>query len=108
MELDFAGRHLVDGHVSGSRFGSAGFVSRARPPRRRTPVRFAGTYAHLLLPLFLACTAGRAEPGVTRTQCPHEAIAVEPGTSIQTAVDTAGEGATFCLKNGVHRIQAIR
>ena len=40
--------------------------------------------------------------------CPPDAIAVEPGASIQAAVDSAGDGATFCLKNGVHRAQAVR
>jgi parallel beta-helix repeat protein len=33
---------------------------------------------------------------------------VEPGASIQAAVDRAGDGAAFCLKNGIHRMQAIR
>src|SRR5262249_57050143 len=46
--------------------------------------------------------------GVTDTPCPPGAIAVEPGASVQTAVDSAGEGAAFCLKSGVHRVQARR
>lgn len=33
---------------------------------------------------------------------------MEPGVSIQAAVDRAGEGAAFCLKNGIHRMQVIR
>jgi hypothetical protein len=50
-------------------------------------------------------SAGR---GVGDEPCPPGAIAVAPGTSIQAAVDSAGEHATFCLKNGIHRMQAIR
>jgi len=46
--------------------------------------------------------------GVADEPCPPGAIAVEPGASIQTAVDRAGDGAAFCLKNGIHRMQAIR
>ena len=37
-----------------------------------------------------------------------DAIAVEPGASIQAAVDSAGDGAVFCLKNGMHRAQVVR
>jgi hypothetical protein len=39
---------------------------------------------------------------------PRDAIAIEPGSSIQAAVDIAGEGAIFYLKKGVHRAQAVR
>lgn len=46
--------------------------------------------------------------GVADEPCPPSAIAVEPGASIQAAVDRAGDGAAFCLKNGIHRMQAIR
>jgi hypothetical protein len=49
-----------------------------------------------------------AESGVIDEPCPPGAIAVEPGASIQAAVDRAGAGAAFCLKNGVHRMQVIR
>src|SRR5512142_1868021 len=49
-----------------------------------------------------------ATAGVTDAPCPPGAIAVEPGASIQAAVDSAGEGATFCLRNGIHRMQAVR
>ena len=45
---------------------------------------------------------------VNRSSCPHDAIAVEPGASIQAAVDFAGDGAVFCLRNGIHRVQAVR
>src|SRR5258708_11083429 len=49
-----------------------------------------------------------AAQGVTDEPCPLGAIAVEPGTSIQAAVDRAGEGAVFCLQPGIHRMQVIR
>src|SRR4029453_13576604 len=50
-----------------------------------------------------ASTAAAA--GVSEVPCPPEAIAVEPGASIQAAVDRSGDGAVFCIKNGTHRIQ---
>jgi hypothetical protein len=40
--------------------------------------------------------------------CPQGAIVVEPGASVQAAADRAEEGAAFCLKNGLHRSQAVR
>jgi parallel beta-helix repeat protein len=40
--------------------------------------------------------------------CPGHAIDVQPGASIQAAVDFAGAGATFCLKQGIHRGQSVR
>jgi len=46
--------------------------------------------------------------GVTDEPCPLGAIAVEPGASVQAAVDRAGEGAVFCLQAGIHRMQVIR
>jgi len=54
----------------------------------------------------LAATSARS--GVLDEPCPAAAIAIEPGASIQAAVDRAGDGAAFCLKNGTHRIQAVR
>jgi hypothetical protein len=42
------------------------------------------------------------------SSCPIDAIAVEPGNSIQAAVDFGGDGAVFCLKKGIHRAQAVR
>lgn len=45
---------------------------------------------------------------VPNSSCPPDAIAIEPGAPIQARVDLAGDGAAFCLKNGVHRAQAIR
>jgi hypothetical protein len=49
-----------------------------------------------------------AAQGVADDPCPPGAIAVEPGASIQSAVDRAGDGAAFCLKDGIHRMQVIR
>lgn len=40
--------------------------------------------------------------------CPTGAINIEPGAFIQEAVDRGGDGAIFCLRNGVHRMQSIR
>jgi hypothetical protein len=54
----------------------------------------------------LAATS--AQSGVVDEPCPAATIAIEPGASIQAAVDWAGDGAAFCLKNGTHRIQAVR
>ena len=53
-------------------------------------------------------TAAAAAPGVSDAPCPLGAIAVEPGAAIQAAVERAGAGAAFCLKNGVHRVQVVR
>ena len=46
--------------------------------------------------------------GVANVRCPARAIDVEAGTSIEDAVERAGEDAIFCLKNGVHRLQVVR
>jgi hypothetical protein len=59
--------------------------------------------------LFAAAVAiAPTDRSLAETPCPPGAITVEPGASIQTAVDRAGDGATFCLKNGIHRMQAVR
>jgi Right handed beta helix region/O-Antigen ligase len=52
--------------------------------------------------------AKAADPGVTNRPCPPGATPVTPGTSIQNAVDGAADGAAFCLRNGTHRMQAVR
>lgn len=51
-----------------------------------------------------------AEPvsGVAEVPCPRGSIDVPAGASIEDAVERAGEGAVFCLKNGVHRLQVVR
>jgi hypothetical protein len=46
--------------------------------------------------------------GVVNSPCPDNAITVAPGDPIQATIDRAGAGAVFCLKNGIHRLQAIR
>jgi len=74
--------------------GSAG-------PRARRP-------AACLMALLCLLAATSAQSGVLDDPCPSATIAIEPGASIQAAVDRAGDGAAFCLKNGTHRIQAVR
>jgi parallel beta-helix repeat protein len=68
---------------------------------RKTLVRNSAICALLI-------SAVAAFVDVNRSSCPYDAIALEPGESIQGAVDLAGEGAVFCLKKGVHKTQAIR
>ncbi len=74
-------------------------------------IRSLGTrlflYAPALLTLLIVSFPATAA-GVTEVPCPPGAIDVEPGASIQAAVDGAGDGAVFCLKNGVHRTQSVR
>lgn len=55
----------------------------------------------------LLVVAEAAISDVNGSSCPRDAIAVVPGASIQAAVDFAGDGAAFCLRNGIHRAQAI-
>src|SRR5258706_14135428 len=62
----------------------------------------------ILMVLALLMAATPAAGRVADKPCPPGAIAVEPGASIQAAVDRAGDGTAFCLKNGFHRMQAIR
>jgi hypothetical protein len=59
----------------------------------------------LLGGLSVGHVVGRGDGG---SACPHEAVSIEPGESIQAAVNLAGDGATFCLRNGVHRGQSVR
>src|SRR5262245_31554460 len=56
----------------------------------------------------LSIPANAATIGVSASSCPPRAIPVEPGSSIQAAVDRFSEGAVFCLKKGIHRAQAVR
>lgn len=63
--------------------------------------------AHLAALLWLVMAAP-ALCGVVDEPCPAGAIPIPPGASIQAAVERAGAGAAFCLKNGVHRSQAVR
>ena len=64
--------------------------------------------AQALSTLLILGSPATAAAGVTDTPCPRGAIAVEPGASIQAAVDSVGDNAVFCLKNGIHRVQAVR
>jgi hypothetical protein len=52
--------------------------------------------------------ATAAAQGVIDEPCPLGAIVVVPGASIQAAVDRVSEGAVFCLKAGIHRMQVVR
>lgn len=63
-----------------------------------------------LIPLMLSVyvVAAPAMAGVADMPCPASAISIEPGVSIQAAVERAGDGALFCLKNGTHRMQVVR
>src|SRR5512146_645349 len=58
--------------------------------------------------LSLAFAGGMALAQTAERSCPAGAIVIAPDASIQAAVDRAGDGAVFCLKNGIHRAQAIR
>ena len=59
-----------------------------------------------LLILGSPATAAAAAAGVTDAPCPLGAIAVEPGASIQAAVDSAGDGPD--VRHHVHRLPARR
>src|SRR5258705_11819687 len=74
--------------------GSAG-------PRARRP-------AACLMALLCLLAATSAQSGVLDDPCPSATIAIEPGASIQAAVDRPGDGAAFCLKHGTHRIHTAR
>ena len=58
--------------------------------------------------LLILGSPATAAAGVTDAPCPLDAIAVEPGASIQAAVDSAGDGAVFCLKKRNSRVQVVR
>jgi hypothetical protein len=62
--------------------------------------------ALVLCSLLIAAEA--AKSGVNGSSCPLNAIVIEPGALIQATADLAGDGAAFCLKNGIHRAQAVR
>ena len=69
-----------------------------------TRAKWIGTLA--FSSLLIAAVAAFVD--VNSSSCRFDAIAVEPGNSIQAAVDFAGDGAAFCLKKGTHRAQAVR
>ena len=62
--------------------------------------------ASVLCVLLIADRTSLAQP--RDMACPANAIAVQPGASIQAAVDRAGDGASFCLKSGIYRMQAVQ
>jgi len=63
----------------------------------------------VMLALLAQPPAAAPEPrGAGKASCPHDAIVIEPGASIQAAVDRTGNGASFCLKAGIHRMQVVR
>ena len=73
---------------------------------RRSTVWWTVIATFGLCSVLIATTTAFVE--VNGSSCPRDAIAIEPGSSIQAAVDFAGEGAVFCLKKGVHRAEAVR
>ena len=62
---------------------------------RSSTVRRAAVGALALGSLSTAATAAHAD--IRRSFWPLNAIAVEPGASIQAAADRAGKGSAFCL-----------
>jgi hypothetical protein len=73
-----------------------------------TVLACAGAIAICMLVSFSPTGAEPAATGVADVNCPAGAIDVAPGAPIQATVEHAREGAVFCLKNGVHRVQVIR
>ncbi|MBN8957748.1 MAG: right-handed parallel beta-helix repeat-containing protein [Rhizobiales bacterium] len=67
--------------------------------------------ARLIFPLLLSAslllTAQPSRAG-DHSRCPADAIGIAPEQSLQAAVDAASAGASFCLENGTHRMQAVR
>ena len=69
---------------------------------------------HLAMLLMLAIpfasrpSLAAEDPGPVARPCPTQSINVNPGQSIQAEVDRHGNGAVFCLKNGIHRVQIVR
>ena len=62
---------------------------------------------NLLMTFSLAFLVLPASP-VASEACPPDAIQIAPNGPMQAAVDKAPDGATFCLKAGVHRLLSIR
>ncbi|MFE1600632.1 right-handed parallel beta-helix repeat-containing protein [Methylobacterium sp. ID0610] len=77
----------------------------ARARRGRAPAGGARAGVLLLLAAAPALAAGPDENG--RPACPAGAIRIAPGSSIQEAVERAGEGARFCIGAGLHRMQIV-
>src|SRR5260370_16199514 len=64
--------------------------------------------AACLTALLCLLAATSAQSGVLNEPCPAATIAIAAGASIQAARARAGKGNAFCLKDGTHRIQAVR
>src|SRR4029450_8093257 len=76
------------------------------------PSRPSAPGSRMLTGAVVACglllAAGSADAGVKSSSCPPNAILIEPGALTQATVDLAGDGAAFCLKNGIHRAVPVR
>ncbi len=90
-------------------------MTESRPSSSRPVRRPKSSRRWLLCAMFvaqplvaLAAVSAPVPQGVAEEPCPAGAIAVAPGASVQAAVDKAGPGAAFCLKNGIHRVQVVR
>src|SRR5689334_13444665 len=66
-----------------------------------------GAVSPLLISASLLLTMSSPQAG-DGLRCPTDALGVAPGQSLQAAIDAGAAGASFCLKNGVHRMQAVR
>ncbi|MGY4320620.1 hypothetical protein ACVWW1_009947 [Bradyrhizobium sp. JR3.5] len=88
-------------------------LSASAPCLRRTSlsralaIRRTIKLAAWLTPL-IWLSAQPALSGPVEEPCPADAISILPDEPIQPAVDRAEVGAAFCLKNGIHRSQAVR
>jgi hypothetical protein len=72
--------------------------------RHMHPLVTAGLGALLLSGLTIStASAAGPQPGAA---CPAASIAVSLGMSLQSAIDSAPAGASFCIKAGEHRLQA--
>ena len=75
----------------------------------RTPCNSGKPFCQECFSVRRLCLCPRLPPqGLSDDPCPPGAIAIAPGESIQAAVDRAGNGTAFCLKNGIHRVQVVR
>lgn len=61
----------------------------------------------LLIALFAADSGWAATPQ-TAPRCPPGSVEISPGTPIQEEIEKAGENATICLRQGIHRLQEVR
>lgn len=72
------------------------------------------TAAAALIALATSSSQTRSQPAdanlvvkAAEAACPPDSIALSPGMSIQTAVEKARPGASFCIKAGIHRLQFV-